>query len=190
MDHVPIDREVVIYTDSKYSINCLTDWFHKWETNGWKSSSGKTVDNKDLIEPIIARIREREICKAKTRFTWVKGHANDPGNVAADALAVQGSFDSTPGSRDVLSTSHVWQEKREPEAENGLPMPTQGVQSNMQKQDASLKSPSQHISPTNVIQEDKDAAVFEGIFADLAAEQSTGVDNMDPASTSFEIPRK
>ncbi|KAF1917810.1 ribonuclease H-like domain-containing protein [Ampelomyces quisqualis] len=99
LDHVPIDRSVLIHTDSNYSIKCLTEWFQKWETNNWKSSSGKDVENKDLVEPIIARIRERDLCRAKTEFKWIKGHANDPGNTAADLLAVQGSRNSTPDLR-------------------------------------------------------------------------------------------
>ncbi|KAH7411842.1 ribonuclease H-like domain-containing protein [Phaeosphaeria sp. MPI-PUGE-AT-0046c] len=101
LDHVPIDRSVLIHTDSNYSIKCLTEWFQKWETNNWKSSSGKDVENRDLVEPIIARIRERELCRAKTDFQWIKGHANDPGNTAADLLAVQGSRCSTPELRAV-----------------------------------------------------------------------------------------
>ncbi|KAH7089451.1 ribonuclease H-like domain-containing protein [Paraphoma chrysanthemicola] len=105
LDHIPIDRAVLIHTDSNYSIKCLTEWFPKWEKNNWKSSSGKAVENKDLIEPIIARIREREMCRAKTNFKWIKGHANDPGNIAADQLAVQGSRFSTPELRNARTTS-------------------------------------------------------------------------------------
>lgn len=99
LDHVPIDRAVLIHTDSNYSIKCLTEWFQKWEQNDWKSSSGKDVENKDLVKPILHRIREREQCGAKTNFQWIKGHANDPGNTAADLLAVQGSRYSTPELR-------------------------------------------------------------------------------------------
>lgn len=92
MDIAPIDRSVMIYTDSYYSIKCLTEWFQKWESNEWKSSSGKPVENKDLIEPLITRIREREMAKASTKFTWVKGHANNEGNIGADHLASQGAM--------------------------------------------------------------------------------------------------
>lgn len=105
LDHVPIDREILIVTDSNYSIKCLTEWFIKWEQKGWKNSQGKPVENRDLIEPIIARIRERDICKAKTKFKWIKGHANDPGNVAADSLAVNGSRLSTPELRNAREIS-------------------------------------------------------------------------------------
>ncbi|KAE8834604.1 hypothetical protein PTNB85_05937 [Pyrenophora teres f. teres] len=91
LDHVPIDRDVEIRTDSMYSKKCLQEWFYNWEKKNWYNSAGKEVENKDLIQPIIARIRERERCRAKTKITWVKGHAIDEGNIAADALANGGS---------------------------------------------------------------------------------------------------
>jgi ribonuclease HI len=94
IDIAPIDRTAQIYTDSYYSIKCLTEWFQKWEQNDWKNSAGKPVENKDIIEPIIARIREREMAKASTKFTWVKGHSTNQGNIGADALATQGARQS------------------------------------------------------------------------------------------------
>lgn len=84
----PLNKSAIIYTDSKYSINCVTVWFINWRSNGWQNSHGKPVENRDLIEPIITKIDERFRMKGKTEFRWVKGHANDPGNTAADELAV------------------------------------------------------------------------------------------------------
>ena len=57
------------------------------------------------MEPIVSRVCEREACKAKTKFKWIKGHANDPANVAADQLAVQGSRQSTPQLRGEIEFS-------------------------------------------------------------------------------------
>jgi ribonuclease HI len=91
LDIVPINRDALIYSDSNYAIKCVTEWFINWRKNGWKTSSGKVVDNKDIIEPILDRINERKLARANTNFTWLKGHANDPGNVAADSLAVNGA---------------------------------------------------------------------------------------------------
>jgi ribonuclease HI len=82
---------VRIYTDSKYSISCVTDWCVKWQSNGWKTSDGKAVENRDIVEPIISRMGERTRCRVKTEYVYVKGHANIPGNVAADLLAVNGA---------------------------------------------------------------------------------------------------
>ena len=51
----------------------------------------KPVENKDLIETILQKIEERKLARANTKFEWVKGHADDAGNVAADHLAVNGA---------------------------------------------------------------------------------------------------
>jgi ribonuclease HI len=50
------------------------------------------VENKDLVADIREKIEERESLKKGTFFVWVKGHSGDPGNVAADQLAVAGSL--------------------------------------------------------------------------------------------------
>jgi ribonuclease HI len=55
------------------------------------TAGNKMVENKDLIEAILSKIEEREELKVKTLFQWVKGHNDDPGNVAADRLAVNGA---------------------------------------------------------------------------------------------------
>jgi ribonuclease HI len=87
----PIDRDVLIWSDSNYAIKCVTEWFPTWIEKKWKNSAGKDVMNKDIIEPIIDRIAERRLAGASTKFNWVKGHENNLGNVAADALATNGA---------------------------------------------------------------------------------------------------
>ncbi|KAK2735298.1 hypothetical protein FQN57_001193 [Myotisia sp. PD_48] len=87
----PRHRDVTIYTDSKYSINCVTVWCVNWKRNNWMTSDNRPVENKDLIQPIIAKIEERTGLNVKTLFQWVKGHSRDPGNEAADRLAVRGA---------------------------------------------------------------------------------------------------
>jgi len=72
----------------------VTDWFRKWRDNGWTTSSKKTVENKDLVETIVNRIEERRRAGVSTQFTWLKGHADDPGNVGADKLAVAGAVEA------------------------------------------------------------------------------------------------
>jgi ribonuclease HI len=91
LEIAPTHREIHIYTDSNYSINCVTTWCKKWKTNNWLTSAKQPVMNKDLIEDILARIREREGLGSATKFNWIKGHSNDPSNVAADRLAVSGA---------------------------------------------------------------------------------------------------
>lgn len=91
LEIVPRNRDVVIITDSKYAIDCVTEWFINWRRNGWKTASGKVVENKDIIENVLSKIEERAKLVVRTNFEWIKGHANHPGNVEADRLAVDGA---------------------------------------------------------------------------------------------------
>lgn len=84
-------QPVRIVTDSQYSINCATVWAQSWERKGWKTASGEDVKNQDLVRGIRERVKEREAQGAATAFEWVKGHAMNPGNEAADRLAVAGA---------------------------------------------------------------------------------------------------
>ncbi|TGJ80801.1 hypothetical protein E0Z10_g7968 [Xylaria hypoxylon] len=40
---------VRIHSDSKYAIGCVDNWIYKWVQNGWVTSAGKKVENRDLI---------------------------------------------------------------------------------------------------------------------------------------------
>jgi ribonuclease HI len=64
------DEDIVIYTDSEYSINCLTKWLPGWVGRGWKTTDGKDVLHQDLI-------RETSSLLAKFkgyRFVHVRAH--------------------------------------------------------------------------------------------------------------------
>lgn len=91
LEIVPKNLNVSIITDSKYGIDCVTVWYINWRKNGWKTSAGKPVENKDLVENILAKIEERETLGTQTAFEWIKGHNHHPGNVEADRLAVEGA---------------------------------------------------------------------------------------------------
>lgn len=83
----PKDRAVTIYSDSAYSIQCLTTWWQKWERNNWKTTGGKDVLHQDLIRPSLQLLKELPHVTLKK----VKGHSKNAGNDYADALARQGS---------------------------------------------------------------------------------------------------
>lgn len=57
----------------------------------WTTSTGGNVVNKDMVITIRGLVDGRHACGVETWFTWIKGHADDPGNVAADRLAVAGA---------------------------------------------------------------------------------------------------
>ena len=74
--------DVVIFTDSTYVKNGITEWIKKWEKNGWKSSNKKPVKNKDLW------VKLNDLCqKNKVIWKWIKGHSNNKYNDLADELA-------------------------------------------------------------------------------------------------------
>ena len=76
--------DVVIFTDSTYVKNGITEWIKKWEKNGWKSTNKKPVKNKDLW------IKLNDLCqKNKVVWKWVKGHSNNKYNDLADELATR-----------------------------------------------------------------------------------------------------
>jgi ribonuclease HI len=69
-DHGEIDCDLVIYSDSEYSINCLTSWLPGWMNRGWKTAAGKDVLHQDLIKDITARLSKFK----SHRFVHVKAH--------------------------------------------------------------------------------------------------------------------
>lgn len=73
-----------------YAIKCVTEWFQRWEANGWKTNKGPVL-NRDLVEAVLQEIRKREALGTSTVIKWVKGHEGNRGNVEADELAVAGA---------------------------------------------------------------------------------------------------
>ncbi|ERT00041.1 ribonuclease HI [Sporothrix schenckii 1099-18] len=92
---VPVTQPVRIFSDSTYSINCVSVWYKSWASNGWKTRGGDPVMNQDLIKAVRTFIDTRDKSGTMTMFRWVKGHSSDSGNVAADMLAVQGARQQT-----------------------------------------------------------------------------------------------
>ncbi|KAH6617626.1 ribonuclease H-like domain-containing protein [Chaetomium tenue] len=90
LEIIDLAQDLEIRTDSKYSIQCVTEWYINWERNGWKTRSGP-VKNQDLVQLVRDKLEEREAKGGRTQFIWVKGHDTDQGNIAADQLAVAGA---------------------------------------------------------------------------------------------------
>jgi ribonuclease HI len=76
---------IILHTDSTYVRDGITTWIHNWKKRGWKTSAKKPVKNVDLWQRLEAAATRHEI-----DWRWVKGHAGDPGNERADALANEG----------------------------------------------------------------------------------------------------
>ncbi len=76
---------VSLHTDSKYLLDGITKWIPNWQRNGWKTAAKKPVKNDDLWRRLTEALRPHDV-----DWVWVKGHAGDPGNERADALARRG----------------------------------------------------------------------------------------------------
>ena len=87
--------DVVIYTDSDYSIKCLTTWLSGWASRGWKTAEGKDVLHQDLIKDTSSRL-----AKFKShRFIHVRAHTGGEDDLSkqndvVDRMA-RGTIDDT-----------------------------------------------------------------------------------------------
>lgn len=77
---------ITLYTDSQYVRQGITEWIHNWKRRGWKTADKQPVKNVDLWQRLDALAALHRI-----DWRWVKGHAGDPGNERADALANRGA---------------------------------------------------------------------------------------------------
>ncbi len=77
--------EARLHTDSTYLKDGVTKWMVQWKANGWKTAAKKPVKNVDLWLRLEAALSDHQV-----EWLWVKGHAGDPGNERADALANKG----------------------------------------------------------------------------------------------------
>jgi ribonuclease HI len=79
--------KVNLFLDSKYVLQGITEWIHGWKARGWRTASKEPVKNVELWQRLDAIVSTggHEI-----DWRWVKGHAGDPGNERADALANKG----------------------------------------------------------------------------------------------------
>ena len=76
----PNNAKLIVWTDSNYVKQGITEWIHGWKKKNWKD-----VKNPDLWQQLDAICQNRQI-----EWNWVKGHAGHIGNEMADQLANHG----------------------------------------------------------------------------------------------------
>ena len=77
-------KDIIIYSDSKYSIDCITNWSYSWKRNGWTKNGGE-IKNLSLIQEGHNLYNE---IKDKIIIEHVKGHSGIEGNELSDRIAV------------------------------------------------------------------------------------------------------
>lgn len=83
-DELKQNRSVVIFCDSKYSIQCVTQWAAGWEKKGWKKAGGE-IKNLSLIQEMFALY---QTLKSKIQILHVNGHVGVEGNELADRMSI------------------------------------------------------------------------------------------------------
>lgn len=101
MEDVPHTQELVIGSDSQYVIRAMTEWWPRWERNGFRNQKGNPVANQPLLRKLHALCSERPVS-----FYYTPGHVGIPGNEGADTLAATGGATQTdPGFTPDLAPS-------------------------------------------------------------------------------------
>lgn len=83
-DEVKKENSVAIFCDSKYSIQCVTQWAIGWEKKGWKKAGGE-IKNLELIKEMFALHQQ---LKDKIQVLHVNGHVGVEGNELADRMSI------------------------------------------------------------------------------------------------------
>jgi ribonuclease HI len=79
--------KVVMHIDSQYVLKGITEWLAGWKAKGWKTAAKQPVKNVDLWQQLDQLV---STSGHTIDWRWVKGHAGNPGNERADALANMG----------------------------------------------------------------------------------------------------
>uniref|UniRef100_A0A3B4AWS2 Ribonuclease H1 n=1 Tax=Periophthalmus magnuspinnatus TaxID=409849 RepID=A0A3B4AWS2_9GOBI len=80
-------HKLVLYTDSKFTINGVTSWVKSWKLNGWRLKSGGEIVNKEDFIKL-------DQLNSELQVTWlhIPGHAGYHGNEEADRLSREGAY--------------------------------------------------------------------------------------------------
>lgn len=75
--------KVDVYSDSAYLCNAFNQgWLANWQRNQWRKADKKPVENIELWKALLQHTTQHDVT-----FHKVKGHADNPHNNRADALA-------------------------------------------------------------------------------------------------------
>lgn len=82
---IPEGAEVILCSDSQYTLKGLGEWLPGWVRKNWRTASGSAVANKELWQAL-----HKEYACRKVQLEWVRGHNGHPENEIADTLANRG----------------------------------------------------------------------------------------------------
>lgn len=77
-------KTVGIFCDSKYAIQCITQWATGWKKKGWKKPGGE-IKNLELIQEMHSL---HQPLQDKVQIIHVNGHVGVEGNELADRMSI------------------------------------------------------------------------------------------------------
>jgi ribonuclease HI len=93
---------VVFTSDSRYLIDGMTDWVHRWAERGWRRKGG-AVENKELWHEAIDAVNGHSV-----QWRWVRGHAGHPQNEYANVLATKAARELSASHGAIPSQFDLW----------------------------------------------------------------------------------
>jgi ribonuclease HI len=93
---------VVFTTDSRYLVDGMTDWVHRWAERGWRRKTGP-LENKELWQEAVAAVNGHEV-----HWRWVRGHAGHPQNEYANWLATRAARELSSSHGALESGFDIW----------------------------------------------------------------------------------
>lgn len=92
-------KTLLIKSDSEYALKGFNGWATNWAKNNWQTSTGKPVSNKEFWEELLESKSILSNLGIEMKTQWVKGHADNLGNIVADKLASVGTARSKIGEQ-------------------------------------------------------------------------------------------
>lgn len=79
---------VTVYSDSQYVCKGASEWLAKWAREGWRTTAGKPIKNKEIWQELIEASERHTVT-----WQWVRGHVGNEGNEHAHNLANRGRLE-------------------------------------------------------------------------------------------------
>ena len=93
---------VVFTTDSRYLVDGMTDWVHRWAERGWRRKAGP-LENKELWREAVEAVNGHGV-----HWRWVRGHAGHPQNEYANLLATRAARELSSSHGAIESGFDMW----------------------------------------------------------------------------------
>ncbi len=94
--------DVVYVSDSEYLVKGMAEWVPNWTARGWKRKGG-AIENLPLWQKLVQAAAGHTIT-----WKWVRGHAGNPKNEYANALAMRAAERQERSNGLVPSGFDVW----------------------------------------------------------------------------------